>query len=167
MNRLQLVMDPLCGVLPRRKPIGGSLGQEVAMLYAEVLYKSGQTAREGADGCGGRTQPLNVTPVILDAHVVVSPGISGMRQAVASLYTGPVSFILGGGTRLSQVLAGICHQELLRVIGEGEDRNILHSHRDQLLVKHIIFISAIFSIEVLDVGSVCHSYHELCLQEKK
>ena len=56
---------------------------------------------------------LHVTPVNLDAHVVVAPGISGMRQGVAPILTSPVPFIPISGTRLVQVIEGLRDQECI------------------------------------------------------
>ena len=90
MNRLQLVVYPLCDVLFGLKQIGGMLGEEKPMLLPEVFYESDQRASERADGCGRRTLTLHVSPVNLDAHVIVAPGIPGMRQGVACVLLGPV-----------------------------------------------------------------------------
>ena len=93
------------------------------MLCPKLTYETDQSSCECAalcaEGGGRRTLSLHVTPVNLRAHVVVAPGISGMRQAVSSVCTGPVPFIPISGTRLPKVLANVLYQELLRVVGEG------------------------------------------------
>ena len=79
MKRLQLVEYPLREVLFGWIRIGDMLGEEDAMLLPEVFYETDQRARERAEGCGRRTLILQVSPVNLDAHVIVAPGILGMR----------------------------------------------------------------------------------------
>ena len=120
MQRLQLVVYPRRDVLFGWKQIGDKLGEEDAMLLPELFYESNQRASERAEGGGRLTLPLHVSPVNLDAHVVVAPGIPGMRQGVAPMLTSPVPFIPISGTRLRQLLAGIRHQELLRSLGKRE-----------------------------------------------
>ena len=154
MNGLQLVEYSLCEVLSHWKQIGDKLGEEVAMLVPKVIYESDQPERasERADSCGRRTLTLHVSPVNPNAHVIVAPGIPGMRQAVASMSISPVPLIPISGTQLLQILAGIRHQELLRVVGDGKDISIFPSH--QLRVELIILVSAFLSIQILNVQSV-------------
>ena len=94
------------------------------MLLPELFYEANERASERAEGDGRWTLLLHVTPVNLDAHVVVAPGImiSCMRQGVAPLLTSPVpfKFIPSCSTRLVKVLADIRHQECLRSVGEGK-----------------------------------------------
>ena len=75
-----------------------------------------------------------------------------MRQGVAPILTGPRPFIPISGTRLLQIVAGIRHQEFLRGVGEGKDRNTFYSH--QLLVELVILVSAILSVKILNVRGV-------------
>ena len=121
------------------------------MLLPELFYEANERASERAEGGGRWTLPLHVTPVNLDAHVVVAPGISGMRQleGVAPILTSPGIFIPSSGTRLVKVLAEIRHQEFLRGVGEGKGPNIFDSHH--LLAKVVILFSAIFSVKILNL----------------
>ena len=119
------------------------------MLLPELFYEANERASERAEGDGRCTLLLHVTPVNLDAHVVVAPGISGMRQGVAPILISPVIFIPSSGTRLVNVLAEIRHQECLRSVGEGKDPNIFDSH--QLLVEVVILVSAIIAVKILNV----------------
>ena len=93
MNILQHVEYPLREVLLSWKQIGDMLGEVDAMLLPELFNETDQSASERAEGRGRRTLLLHVSPVNLDAHVIVAPGISGMRQGVASKLTSPVPFI--------------------------------------------------------------------------
>ena len=122
MNRLQLVVHPLRDVLFGWKQIGDMLGEENPMLLPELFYEANESASERAEGGGPRTLPLHVSPVNLNAHVVVAPGIPGMRIGVAPMLTSLVPFIPISCTRLLQVVAGIRHQEFLRGVGEGKDK---------------------------------------------
>ena len=152
MNRLQLVVYPPRDVLLGWKQIGGVLFEENPMFLPELCYEANESASERAEGSGRRTLPLHVSPVNLDAHVVVAPGIPCMCQAIASMRTSPVPSIPISGTLLLQILACILHQDLLRVVGGGKDSNIYDSH--QLLVEGIILVSVVLSIKILDVRSV-------------
>ena len=44
MNRLQLVVYPLCDVLFRWKQIGDMLGEENPMLLPELFYEANESA---------------------------------------------------------------------------------------------------------------------------
>ena len=83
MQRLQLVVYPRRDVLFGWKQIGDKLGEEDAMLLPELFYEANQGASERAKDGGRRTILLQLTPVNLHVHVVVAPGIAGMRQEVA------------------------------------------------------------------------------------
>ena len=122
------------------------------MLLPELFYEANESAGERAEGGGRRTLPLHVSPVNLDAHVVVAPCIPGMRQGVAPMLTSPMPFIPISCTRLIQVVAGIHHQEFLRGVGEGKDRNSFYSH--QLLVEVVVTVSATWFVKILNVRSV-------------
>ena len=128
------------------------LGEEDAMLLPELFYEANERVSERADGGGRLTLMLLVTPVNLNAHVVVAPCISCMHQGVAPILTSPVIFIPSCSTRLIKVLAEIRHQECLRGVGEGKDSHIFDSH--QLLVEVVILVSAIISVKILNVRSV-------------
>ncbi len=56
---------------------------------------------------------------------------------------------------LPKVLAYVLHQELLRSLGEGRHCNIFHLH--QLLLEFPILVSAVHTIEILDVLRVGNS----------
>ncbi len=122
------------------------------MVLPELSNQSEQGARERAYGCRRQKQSLHVSPENFDCHVLVAPCISGMRQAVASIRTGPECFIPIIGTRLLQVLACSLHQEVLHLLGEGKDRNILHSR--QLHIEVIAVVKAIIAIKILHVRGV-------------
>ena len=119
------------------------------MLLPELFYEANERASKRAEGDGRCTILLHVTPVNFDAHAVVAPGKSGMRQGVAPILTRPVIFIPSCGTRLVKVLAHIRHQECLRGFGEEKDPNIFDSH--QLVVGVVILVSAIISVKILNM----------------
>ena len=119
------------------------------MFYESVFYESNQIASERAEGGRRRTLPLHVSPVNLNAHVVVAPGIPGMRIGVAPMLTSLVPFIPISCTRLLQVVAGIRHHKFLRGVGEGKDHNIFYTH--QQFVELVILVSAILSVKILNV----------------
>ena len=123
MNRLQRVKYPLCEVLFTWKQIGDMLDEEDVMLLPEVFYETYQRANERAKGCRRRTLTLqvHVSPVDLNAHVIVAPGIlgTGMRQAVSSMITIPVPFIPISSMQLLEYIASIRYQHFLRGFGEG------------------------------------------------
>ena len=122
------------------------------MLLPEFFYETNKRASERAKGGGRWTLLLHVTPVNLDAHVVVATCISGMRQGVAPILTSPGIFIPRCGMRLVKVLAEIRHQECLRGVGERKDPNSFDSL--QLLVEVVILVSAVLSVKNLNVRSV-------------
>ena len=128
MNQLQLVVYPLSDVLLGWKQIGDILGEENPRLLPELFYEANESASERAEGGGRRT------------HVVVAPGIFGMRIGVAPILASPCPFIPISCTLLIQVVAGILHQEFLRGVGKGKDRNSFYS--DQLLVEVFVHVSA-------------------------
>ena len=109
MNRLQLVVYPLRHVLLGRKQIGGQFFEENPMFLPELCYEANESASERAEGGGRRTLPLHLSPVNLDAHVAVAPGIFGMRIGVAPILASPCPLIPISCTRLIQVVAGILH----------------------------------------------------------
>jgi hypothetical protein len=71
------------------------------------------------------------------------------QAAVSSEWTSPVPFIPIGSPLLPKVLAYVLNQKLLHILGEGEHCNILHLH--QLLVEFVILVSAVHTVEILDV----------------
>ena len=79
VHRLQLVVYPLRHVLLGRKQICGEFFEVDPMFLPELCYEANESASERAEGSGRRTLPLHVSPVNLDAHVVVAAGIFGMR----------------------------------------------------------------------------------------
>ena len=89
MNRLQLVVYPLRHVLLGWKQIGGVLFEENPMFLPELCYEANESASERAEGGGRRTPPLHVSPVNLDAHVIVASGIFGMRIGVVPILASP------------------------------------------------------------------------------
>ena len=56
--------------------------------------------------------------------------------------------------RLLEYIAGIRYQHFLRGFGEGEDRNIFHSHQLRVLVEIVMIVSAVLSFKILNVRSV-------------
>ncbi len=58
-------------------------------------------------------------------------------------------FIQIGGPRLPKVLAYVLYQELLCAVGEGLRCDILDT--DQLLVELVVPVSAVHTVEILDV----------------
>ena len=97
------------------------------MLPPELFYEANKRPRKRTEGGGRCTLMLHVTPVNLDAHVVVAAGISGMRQGVVPILTSPGLFIPSRGTRLAKVITEIRHQQLLRGFAEGKATNIFDS----------------------------------------
>ena len=59
------------------------------MFLPELCYEANESASEHAEGGGRRTLPLHVSPVNLNAHVVVAPGIFGMRIVVVPILASP------------------------------------------------------------------------------
>ena len=133
------------------------------MLLPELFYEANKSSSERAEGGGRRTLPLHVSPVNLDAHVVVAPGIFGMRIGVAPILASPCPFIPISCTRLIQVVAGILHQEFLRGVGEGKNPNIFYSH--QLLVEVVVTVSATWFVKILNFRGVGSG--NACTQTKK
>ncbi len=118
------------------------------MLMPELNYETDQKISEHADGGGRGTFTPRGTPFNRSAHVVVASGILRMRQAVSSMRTSPVRLIPSSSPWL-QILACVLYQELLRTLGEGKNSNIFHSN--ELLVEVIKLISAVHSVEIMDV----------------
>ena len=119
------------------------------MLSPELFNEGNKRPRKRTDGGGRCTLMLHVTPVNLDAHVVVAAGISGMRQGVVPILTSPGIFIPSSGTRLVKDIAEVRHQELLRGFAEWKATNIFDSHH--LPVEVVILSLAILSVKILNV----------------
>ena len=128
------------------------LGEESPMLSPELVNEGNERTRKRTDGGGRWTRMLHVTPVNLDANVVVAAGISGMRQGVVPMLTSPGIFIPSSGTRLVKDIAEVRHQELLRGFSEGKATNIFDSHH--LLIEFVILVTAILSIKILNLRCV-------------
>ena len=122
------------------------------MLLPELFYEANERPSERTEGDGRCTLMLHVTPVNLDAHVVVAAGISGMRQGVVPMLTSPGIFIPSSGTRLVKDIAKVRHQELLRGFAEWKATNIFDSHH--LLVELVIVVTALLSIKILNLRCV-------------
>ena len=122
------------------------------MLPPELFYEANKRPRKRTEGDGRCTLMLHVTPVNLDAHVVVAVGISGMRQGVVPMLTSPGIFIPSSGTRLVKVIAEVRHQELLRSFTEWKATNIFDSHH--LLVEFVVVVTALLSIKILNLRCV-------------
>ena len=123
--------------------------KEVDVLLAEVRDELHERSSEGADSRRRWNQLLDVPPVHLDTHIIVASAVPGMREAVPPPIAGPPCFEPFGGTRLLENVADVVNQQCLRMLGKLLNHNIFHSQN--LLVKLIVLLAGLHSIEIFDM----------------
>ena len=108
-----------------------------------------ESSSEGAEGGRRREKFLDVAPVHLDTHIAVASAVLGMGEAVPPPIAGPPRLEPFGGTRLLENVTDVGNQQGLRMVGKVLNHNIFNS--ENLLVKGVIILAGLYSIEIFDM----------------